>query len=351
MAKKKSPVVNVGIAGLGRSGWHIHARLLQQVPEQFKLVAVMDADEARMKEAEDKFGCKKYKDFDSLIGDPNVELAVVAMPSHLHAPFAIQALNAGKDVVCEKPMATRLADADEMIATARKAKKVLSIFQNRRYAADFLKVREVLDSGKLGRIVMIRMAVHGFGRRWDWQTLKEYGGGSLNNTGPHFLDQALQLMGGDEVPEVFCHLDRALTCGDADDHVKVILRLKNHPMIDLEITAACPYGQGAWLVMGTCGGLSGTASALKWKYFDPKDLPPRQVDRKPTPDRSYNSEPVPWKPEESWDAKAEPGPPAHQFYVDLYGVLRHGQSLVITPESVRRQMAVLEECHRQCPLE
>ncbi|NOZ23783.1 MAG: Gfo/Idh/MocA family oxidoreductase [Planctomycetes bacterium] len=348
---QQAGVVKVGIAGLGRSGWNIHAKHIEALSDKFQVVAVTDPDTGRMKEAADKFGCKTYPDFEALLGDKDVELQVVATPSYLHAPCTIQALKAGKDVVCEKPMATSLAEADEMIATSKETGKLLSIFQNRRYAADFVKVKEVLDSGKLGRIVMIRIAVHGFGRRWDWQTLKEYGGGSLNNTGPHFLDEALQLMGGDEVPEVFCQLECTLTCGDADDHAKVILRLPGHPMIDMEITAACPYGQPTWLVMGTQGGLTGNASGLKWKYFDPKDLPPRQVDRKPTPDRSYNREDIPWQPEESWDPKQEPGPPSNQFYVDLYETIRNGKPLHITPESVRRQMAVLEECHRQCPLE
>jgi len=348
MAEQKTGLVNVGIAGLGRSGWGIHSRLLSQVTDKFKIVAVLDADAGRRKEAMDKFGCKEYTDYAAMLADPEIELAVVAMPSHLHAPYAIQALEAGKHVVCEKPMATCLKDADAMIKASKKAKRVLSIFQNRRYSADFLKVREVIQSGKLGRIVLIRMAVHGFGRRWDWQTLKEYGGGSLNNTGPHFLDQALQLM-GEKNPKVFCTLDRTLTSGDADDHVKVVLTAEGAPMVDLEITACCAYGQETWLVMGTCGGLAGKANALRWKYIDPKTLPPRPVDRQPTPDRSYNREDLTWT-EETWDPSKGAGPGDAQFYRDLYATIRERKPLVITPQSVRLQMAVIEKCHRQCPL-
>ena len=342
-------LVKVGIAGLGRSGWGIHARILRTVTDLFKVAAVFDADPKRLEEANKDFGCKTYTDFKSLIADKDVELVVVAMPSHLHAPCSIQALEAGKAVVCEKPMATCTADADKMIAAARKAGKFFTIFQNYRYNAHYMKLKEVIESGKLGRIVEIKITVHGFGRRWDWQTLQEFGGGSLNNTGPHFMDMALQLM-GDKDPKVFCHLERAQTLGDADDHVKVILQAKGSPMVDLEITSTCAYGQEMWLVMGTCGGLAGTPSALRWKYFDPKALPPRTVDTKPTPDRSYNSEPIPWQPEETWDKTKWAGPDQNQFYKEVYAALRKGVPHPIKPESVRRQIAVLEECHRQCPL-
>lgn len=343
-------LVNVGIAGLGRSGWNIHARLLRNLKDMFKVVAVLDAIPARLEEAAKDFGCRTYTEYPAMLADKDVELVVVAMPSHLHAPYTIQALEAGKAVVCEKPMATCLVDADKMIATARKTGKFLTIFQNYRYQPHYWKLREVIASGKLGRIVMIKIAVHSFSRRWDWQTLQEYGGGSLNNTGPHFLDMALQLM-GDRDPQVFCHLERTQTLGDADDHVKVILRAKGAPMVDLEISSTCAYPQEMWLVMGTCGGLAGKPSGLRWKYFDPKALPPRTVDRNPTPDRSYNTETIPWQPEETWDAKEGAGPGENGFYRDVYAALREGKPAPVTPESVRRQIAVLEECHRQCPLD
>ena len=194
--------IKVGIAGLGRSGWDIHAHLLNKIQDKYEILAVCDHDETRRKEAENRFGCKSYPDIDSLLTEKEIELAIIATPSHLHAKNTIQALKAGKNVVCEKPMATNLSDADLMIETAEQENKILSVFQNKRYAPDFLKVKEIIDSGKLGRIVLIKIAYHGFGRRWDWQTLKKFGGGTLNNTGPHAIDHALQLFGEDEEPEI-----------------------------------------------------------------------------------------------------------------------------------------------------
>lgn len=338
--------VKVGIAGLGRSGWGIHARVFEKFTDMYTVAAVFDPIEERLLEAVDRFGCKAYSDFDLLIGDDEVELVVVATPSCLHAPQTIKALKAGRKVVCEKPMATSLAEADAMIEAAKNRGNLLTIFQNLRYAPDFLKIKEVIRSGTLGRIVLIKMSWHSFGRRWDWQTLRKFGGGSLRNNGPHAIDQALQLLGGKE-PEVFCDLQRTLTLGDAEDHVKVILRAPESPMIDMEITSACAYPQNSWLIMGTQGGLTGSASFLKWKYFDHEDLPPRQVDTKPTPDRSYNREEIPWK-EETWDAGGNYKSGDFTFYEELYRTLRHGAPLSITPESVRRVMWVIEKCRGSC---
>ncbi|MCD6232700.1 Gfo/Idh/MocA family oxidoreductase [Candidatus Aerophobetes bacterium] len=337
-------LIKVGIAGLGRSGWNIHAQLLQSLPDMYKIVSVCDPDESRREEAFNKFSCDTYTNFEDFLKNKEVELVIVATPNHLHSTHSIKALEAGKAVVCEKPMATNLDDADNMIRVAKETGSLLTVFQNRRYSPDFLKVRQVIQSGKLGRIVMIKMAYHSFSRRWDWQTLKEFGGGTLNNTGPHPIDQALQLFGEKE-PEIFCDLKKTLTLGDAEDHVKIIMRAQDAPMIDLEITSACAYPQKKWLVMGTQGGLKGTMNTLQWKYFNPEDLPRRKVERRPTPDRSYNQEKIPWK-EEFWDIHQDKSPGQLGFYLDLYKTMRKGASLSITPESARRVMWVIEKCHQ-----
>jgi predicted dehydrogenase len=339
--------VRVGIAGLGRSGWNIHSKILEKLPEKYRIVAVVDPIEERRKEAVEKFGCRAYEDFDSLIKDEEVELVVVATPSYLHAPCTIKALEAGKNVVCEKPMATNLTEADEMIRVAKKTKKILTIFQNSLFAPAYLKVKEVIQSGKLGRIVLIKIYSHSFGRRWDWQTLKKFGGGELRNNGVHLIVQALQLMGNKE-PEVFCDLQRTLTLGDAEDHVKIVLKAKDAPLVDIEFTRACAYPQDPWLVMGTQGGLVGNSSSLKWKYFDARLLPPRKVETEPTPDRSYNVEEIPWK-EESWTTKEDTFLTSGiLFYDALYGSLRNGAPPPVDPELSRKVMQIVEKCFEQC---
>ncbi|RME58354.1 MAG: gfo/Idh/MocA family oxidoreductase, partial [Caldilineae bacterium] len=290
-----------------------------------------------------------YTEFVDLLNDDELELIVVALPSHLHADCAIAALEAGKHVVCEKPMATSLQDADRMVIAAADSPGILTIFQQRRYNPDFRKVQEIIASGVLGRIVQIRITESKFSRRWDWQTLKRFGGGTLNNTGPHYLDQALQLFGPKDPDMILCHLDRTLTLGDADDHVKVVLRGKNAPTIDIEISSCDAYPGDTWHIMGTQGGLHGTTRHLEWRFFDPAELPPRELTIEPTPDRSYNRDQIPWQ-EASWDLAEDRRDAYRNFYRDLYRTIREGAPLVITPESVRRVIWLQEECHRLSPV-
>ncbi|MEZ4637800.1 MAG: Gfo/Idh/MocA family oxidoreductase [Caldilineaceae bacterium] len=101
----------------------------------------------RRNEAVERFDCMAYTAYGDLLADPAVELVILALPSHLHADLSIAALDVGKHVVCEKPMATSLADADRMVAAAEQRDHLLTIFQNRRYDAHFAKVRSLIDSG------------------------------------------------------------------------------------------------------------------------------------------------------------------------------------------------------------
>lgn len=345
----RSAQIQVGVAGLGRSGWSLHAVTLGEMTDKYRVAAVADPDAGRQEEAKSRFQCRCYSDYADMVADEEIELIVVASPSHLHEPFTVDALRAGKDVLVEKPFATSLQGADRMIEVARETGRLLTVGQNYRYGADYLKVRQVIDSGVLGRILHVRMAWHGFRRRWDWQTLKEFGGGSLNNSASHMVDIALLLM-EDDSPDVFCHMEvTPLTSGNAEDHVKIVLKPRKGPTVDLEVMA-CAYPQDRWLVMGTQGSLVGDGSKFRWKYLDFSKLPPRPVSRVPTPDRSYNNEQYDWI-EESADLKNEAFRSANwRLYEDLYETMRNGAPLAVTAESVRRQIAVLEKCRELSPI-
>ncbi|MBV7335616.1 Gfo/Idh/MocA family oxidoreductase [Chloroflexi bacterium TSY] len=341
--------INVGIAGLGRSGWGIHANAFPHLPEHFQVVAVCDPDTERQKEAVERFDCLAYSDYADLVADKAVELMVIATPSHLHASDAVAAMQSGKHVIVEKPMASDLAGADEMIAVAKETGQILTVNQNRRYSADFVKVQEVIASGVLGRIVEVRINAGGFSRRWDWQTLKEYGGGALNNTGAHFIDMGMLLL-DDPEPTVFCHMESTpVYAGDADSHVKVILKPKSGPLVEINITHVCAYPQQTWLVMGTQGSMVCQGKEARWKYFDPAEAPPLVLDTTPTVDRSYNREELPWK-EESVELINDSAGEVQNLYRSIFASIREGAPLAVTPESVRHQIAVLEKCRELNPV-
>ncbi|MDH7570497.1 MAG: Gfo/Idh/MocA family oxidoreductase [Armatimonadota bacterium] len=346
--------LNVGIIGQGRSGRDIHGAHLKK-DEKYRIVAVVDAIEGRRRRAAEEYGCDTYADYRDLLQRKDLDLVVNATFSHQHVPVTKEFLEAGFNVLCEKPLARRAAEVDELIAAAKKSGKVLAIFQQSRYAAYFLKLQEVLRSGVLGRIVQINIAFNGFARRWDWQTLTKYNGGNLLNTGPHPLDQALQLF-GEGMPQVFCRMDRANTFGDAEDHVKLILSGEGHPLIDLEISSCCAYPCFTYNIYGTRGGLKATQSTVEWKYFLPEEAPEQKLIEEPiskedgTP--AYCREQLTWH-SESWKAGDEAGgaftTAVGAFYNMLYNTLTTGAPLEITPEQVRRQIAVIEECQRQNP--
>ncbi|MCP4168613.1 MAG: Gfo/Idh/MocA family oxidoreductase [Chloroflexi bacterium] len=341
--------IGIGIAGLGRSGWDIHAEALAGMADYYSIVATCDPDETRQKEAEERFGCRVYGDFAHLIGDDAAELIVIATPSQYHCADSVAAMQAGKDVLIEKPMALSLAEADEMIAAARETGQIMTVNQNYRYAPDFIKIKEVIESGVLGRIIQIRFAVHSFSRRWDWQTLKEYGGGILNNRGAHVIDWALLLI-DDPAPAVIAHMERTpLYAGDAESHAKVLLKPKKGPLIDIELTHANAFPQAACLVMGTQGSLISDRQLIRWRYFDPEHAPSLILDTKPTPDRTYNSEDIPWQ-EASYQPDRNFIRDVRRLYQDMYRTIRSGAPLVISPESVRRQVAVLEQCRESGPV-
>lgn len=359
--------VRVGVVGLGRSGYGIHLNAFRKHTDTFLPVAVSDIDFDRAQTTAAEFGCAAYASIDELLANDQVELVVVASTNKFHAPDTITALQAGKHVVCEKPFGLTVADVDAMIAardaaTAKAGHPVLlSPFQNRRFEEPFQMVRQIISEGKLGQIIHIRMAYHSFSRRWDWQTVKSFGGGQLHNNGPHPIDQALIFFADKGVMdsadiEVVSDLRNTLSSGDAEDHVRLTLRAPKFPKapsIDIEFFATCAYPQDNWMVMGTSGGLRGSGNTLQYRWVDWSEEPPRPVTAKSTSDRSYNQEKLNWM-EETIKMGENSGVPgaapisglAERFYANLYAALRTGEPLKVPPEEIRHRIAIIEKARQ-----
>jgi len=331
--------IAVGILGLGRSGWNIHAMGLKDHPD-YRVAAVADPVAERRKEAEETFGCASYETPQGVIQDPNVEVVVVATPSHTHVSLAKEALAAGKHVVVEKPMAESVEEIDEMIEAAEQAGRLLTCYQPRRFDAEFTKIKEWIDSGRIGKVVMIRRGTYVYQRRADWQMLRKFGGGELSNTGPHLIDQVLLLLGDGEL-DVYADLQHTIGAGDAEDHVKVVIRNENGAVADVEVTRCCAIPQPDWLIMGTYGTVVGQRGELYVKYCDPSRLPELEVDEGPAAGRKYGTgEQIEWL-EERWKPEGR----VHQvksFYDLLKSSVREGAPLFVTAQSIRRQIDVIE---------
>ena len=342
-AMRSGAPIRVGIAGLGRSGWNIHAQTLRAHPAMFTIASVMDPDAGRCAEASRELGCRTHGTFESLIDDPGLDVIVIASPNHLHGEHALAAIATGRHVVVEKPFAMHADEADRMIDAADRAGVVIAPFQNRRYEPHYRKVLDLVRAGALGEVLQIRMCWHRFTRRWDWQAMKQFGGGALFNNGTHLLDQAMEFFDDASEPEITLDLRRGLSVGDAEEHMKLLLRSPGAPTLDLEYTNACAYEQDRWHIMGTGGGLVGTPDRLEWKTVDWETMPTREVSDGPAAGRKYPAEDIRWV-HHTWEAPASGPNPYEMFYLELHAAVRAGAPMLVTPESVRRYVRVLDRC-------
>jgi len=348
--------LRVVILGQGRSGRDIHGLHLKKDTERFKVVGVVEPMEIRRERAAKEFGCETYSDYKQLFGRTDVDLVINATPSHLHYSITKDLLEHGFNVLCEKPCVPTVKEFDDLVETAKKNNRVLLVFQQSRFASYFLKVKEVIHSGVLGRIVHIGIQFNGFARRWDWQCCLEFNGGNLANTGPHPLDQALNLLDYyDGMPNVFCKMDRANTFGNAEDYVKLILTAPNRPLIDLDISSCDAYPSYTYKVEGTRGTLKGTMGHIDWKYFKEEEAPKQQLMKEPLCQGeeklpAYCTEQLKWY-EESWDG--DPQAPfiaaVKTYYDQVYDLFTEGKEHEVKLYQVRQQLAVIEEAHRQNP--
>jgi predicted dehydrogenase len=335
------------IAGLGRAGWDIHWRQLLKNNPNFRIVGVIEPMSERRKEAEAEIGCVAFASFDEFLAKPVGEMVSIATPSGGHGPETLACLERGFHVVVDKPMCQGVAEADAMIALAKKKKLIMTCYHPYRFSPYFIKMQEIIRSGKIGRVVEIKCNRSSFGRRNDWIMKKAKGGGLHNVWGSHTIDQCLQLAES-PVREVFTDLQHTVTPGDADDHCKMVVRCENGILIDAEVSGCMIFPpQPEWMVAGTCGGIVNTAEGLHIKYFDPKAAPPIKLIDGPAIGRKYgNDDILPWKEEFIPNPQ---GPGTSAFYPNVYEAIRKGVPLYITPESVRQTIDVLERCRRQNP--
>lgn len=188
--------VSVGLVGFGLAGRIFHAPLIVAAGMQIRGVVTRQLDLVRQSLGD----VSVHADLDSMLADAAIDLVIIATPNHLHAPQAMAALRAGKHVVVDKPFALHLREADALVRAAQDSGRHLAVFHNRRWDSDFLTIKQVLESGRLGDIYRVQM-------RWDryrptvqerWRETEEAGGGLLLDLGPHLIDQAICLFGKPE---------------------------------------------------------------------------------------------------------------------------------------------------------
>ena len=188
-----------GIVGLGAIG-PLHVQAIAATAGA-KLVAVMDSDPVRLAEASDKYGVQAYTDLAEFLQQPGLEVVTVCVPSGLHAQIGVQAAQAGKHIVMEKPIEISLEAADRLIMACRQAGVKLAVISQHRFSPGIRQVREALEAGRFGPLVLGDAVVKWYRTQQyydsgDWRgTFALDGGGALMNQAIHYVDQ-LQWMFG-----------------------------------------------------------------------------------------------------------------------------------------------------------
>ena len=146
---------------------------------------------------------RAYGSYEAMLADPEIDVVYNSLPNHLHAEWTIKALRAGKHVLCEKPIALSLAEVDEMTSVAKDTGKVLAEAFMYLHHAQTLKVKEIVDSGALGKLQLIKGAfTFTLTREGNFRSIKEMGGGSIWDVGCYPISFARMIV-GEEPVEVF----------------------------------------------------------------------------------------------------------------------------------------------------
>ncbi len=213
---KKKNLVVVGYGGQG--GWHCEHALKSDI---VTLRGIYDIKPERNALAESR-GIHAYASLEEVLADREVDLITVATPNDTHTPIVLAALNAGKNVICEKPVEMTLEALDEMLATAKKNNVHFSVHQNRRWDVDFLAMKNIIEEGKIGAPIRIESRIMGSrGIPSDWRGEKAHGGGMILDWGVHLIDQMTQLI-TDPIKTVYCETTH-ITNNEVDDGFRLNL--------------------------------------------------------------------------------------------------------------------------------
>lgn len=226
--------LKIAVIGCGSIARHRH------LPEyaanvNVEIAAVCDIVEARAIEFAEKYNARAFTSYEELLAIEEIDAISVCTPNYLHAPISIAALNAGKHVLCEKPMATKKEEALSMILAAKKNDKKLMIGHNQRFVSSHVKARKLIENGDVGKIYSFRTAFgHPGPEKWSadrkesWFFKKEQAFiGAMGDLGVHKTDLIRYLL-GEEIVEVGAFVETsAKTNTDVDDNAVCILKTES----------------------------------------------------------------------------------------------------------------------------
>jgi len=188
------------VVGLGRIG-RLHAELLRYKVDNARLVAVCDVIEPLAKEVASKLGVKYYTNLDKALQDPEIEAVVIATPTHLHKEMCIKALESGKHVFVEKPLAPNSQDAKDIVKTVEKTKYKFMVGYMRRFDKYYKRAKNIISQGDLGRVIAFISIARDPQPPPGWASDPKLSGGIFLDQLSHDFDIARWIVG--EIKEVY----------------------------------------------------------------------------------------------------------------------------------------------------
>jgi predicted dehydrogenase len=229
----------VALLGLGAIAQVVHLPILSQLPNA-ALLGACDFDYAKARAIAGRFGIPRvYRSDNEVLDADDIDAIVICTPSHLHESQAIAALERGKHVLVEKPLALDAAAAERVVAAAELAGRSLMVAMNNRYRPDAMALKPFADGGELGELFLVRGAwlnrkVRVIRPTWRHRKATA-GGGAMMDLGVQTLDLALWLLGYPRVGSIVCHMHRGEGL-EVEDTAAMVLRLAGGASISLTVS-------------------------------------------------------------------------------------------------------------------
>ncbi|MFA6947809.1 MAG: Gfo/Idh/MocA family oxidoreductase [Eubacteriales bacterium] len=237
----------LGIIGYGGMASGYHHENAKRADVDLEALCAYDIDPERRAYAQSR-GLEAFDDLDKFLAQ-DFDLCLVATPNNFHCEMACAALNAGKNVICEKPVAMSSAELQKMIDTAEKNHKLFTVHHNRRWDRDFMIVKQAFDDGTIKQPYMIESRIHSnSGSMQGWRGEPDHGGGMLLDWGIHALDQMLYLV-KEPISTVSATI-RSVCSTKVDDYAKVIITFESGLAAQVEVATFAIQPLPRWSVYG-----------------------------------------------------------------------------------------------------
>lgn len=331
--------INIVIIGYGGMGSYHQKELMPH--ELVNVIGVYDIAQKAQDKAREA-GLTVYNSLEQVLKDVSVEAVLIATPNDVHKALSIAALRAGKQVICEKPVAMNVGELDDILAVAAETGNTFMVHQNRRWDPDFLVIRELYQNGQIGDLFQIESRVQGAnGIPGDWREQAEHGGGMLLDWGVHLIDQILWLI---DNPVKSMAADFSYVLGqEVDDGFILYLTFENGIRSLIEVGTTNYSQLPRWYVKG----LNGAAKIDDWDLSGEIVVATNQADLvAPAPIKAGVGLTKTMAPPSEEATKkvaiTEVLPEFPSFYQNFYDVLRNGAAPIVKNDEVRKVLSLID---------